>query len=201
MGSNKDKRKSRPDNGQAPRETRIKKDLFTAALHDARAAYWGHVTSARMVFKSDLHATLYLELYRTRIPALAGWTLQAKEFYRKALYKEEILEKMAGYGIPKITLEACLARIKNLEGSKFWRKQTHDEWAKGEYVLQQKIEEAQKNFFEIADASREAFKDTPETIVKLGLENSVEDVVERQKRDERRKWKKKLEEKFKGKNE
>ncbi len=201
MGSSKDKRKSTANHGQTPRETQLKKDMFIAALHEAKAQYWGHVASARIAFKTDRTTTAYLGIHLPEITALGGWTRQAKEFYRKTLNKEEIPEKLAEYGIPKITLETCLARLKNLEGSKFWRKQTQEEWAKGEYVLQQTLEKAKKSFYEMADVSREAFKDTPENIVKLGLENSVEDVIERQKRDERRKWKKKAEEKNEGKSE
>ncbi|MCP5102144.1 MAG: hypothetical protein GY950_02130, partial [bacterium] len=72
-----------------------------------------------------------------------------------------------------------------------WRKHTHEEWAKGEYELQKMYDDVKKTFYKDSGKVREALKDEPEKIVQLGLEKSVEDVLERQEKDKRRKWKKK----------
>jgi hypothetical protein len=155
------------------------------------------MTAARLIFKGDVATLTYLGLQETRFDALYPWTRQTKNFYLNVLDKDEILEKLIQYGISEEDLVESLSKLNELEGNKYWKKQVDEEWAEGEYKLQESFGKLREWMTEFEDTVRVACKEAPEQVVKLGFEESVEDVIERQKLDERRAWKKRLEEKAK----
>lgn len=192
MGKDNDKNNttSTPNNKTIPRETQLKKTLYEEKRLEIKRMYWVHMTSVRLLFKNDAAILIQLLLVEKHDSRIYPWTQQAKEFYRKVIHNETILERLTEYGIRKENLELAQLKLKELEGNKFWKKQCDDEWTEGEYKLQESFLKLQEWMDDFEETSREAFKDQPEYLVKLGFEKSVEDALERQKKDERRKWKK-----------
>jgi hypothetical protein len=182
-----------PNNIQLPRESQLKKAQYQAKLYAAQHMYRVHMTAARIIFKADMTVLTSLALQETRWDSIFPWTRQAKEFYRKVLYNEEILGKMIDYGITREELELALLKLKDLEGNKYWKKQCNEEDAAGEYRLMGHMEKLVEYMEDFEYVSRLAFKDKPQYLVTLGFEKSLEDAIESQKRDERRKWKTKSE--------
>jgi len=178
-----------PNNVQLPRESQLKMSQYLSKLQAIRRMYWIHATAARGIFKENMGAMVSLSLQQTRWGFISPWTQQAKEFYQKVLHNEDLLKKMIDYGISSEELELGLLKLKDLEGNKFWRKQCNEEYVAGEYRLSEVMARLANQMQECEIASRQAFKDQPEILVHLGLEKSVEDAIESQKRDERRKWK------------
>lgn len=178
-----------PNNIQLPRESQLKKSQYLSKLRVIQRMYWIHMTVARFIFKDDLGAITSLALQETRWNLNFPWTRQAREFYQKALYNEEFLVKMVDYGISREELELGLLKLKDLEGNKYWKKQCEEEYVDVEYRLSEVKERLAKHMQECEYASRQAFKDQPQHLVTLGFEESLEDAIESQKRDERRKWK------------
>jgi hypothetical protein len=148
------------------------------------------MTAARLLFKGDMSTLTSLGLHETQFDTLYPWTMQAKKFYLNVLEKDEILQELIRFGFREDDLVESLSKLNELEANKYWRKQTDEEWAEGEYKLQQSFKDLQEWMGEFEDTVRIACKDKPEYVVKLGFEDSVEDVIERQKLDERRTWKK-----------
>ncbi len=178
-----------PNNVQLPRESQLKMSQYLSKLHAIQRMYWIHMTVARIIFKNDLGAIISLALQETRWDLIYPWTRQAKEFYQKALYNEEILVKMIEYGISREELELALLKLKDLEGNKYWRKQCNEQYVDVEYRMSEVQARLVKHMQEYEYASRQAFKDKPQHLVTLGFEESLEDAIESQKRYERRKWK------------
>ncbi len=176
-------------NHRVPRETSFKKAVYEATLFGLRKKYWVHVTAARYLFKDDIVAFALLHLHKTRFAHLYPWTRQAKDFYRKILKNDEAIKKLTQYDISEQELKTTLKQLKELEGNKFWKKQTHEDWARSEYKFQQAYKEARETFTKVAEVSHTAFKDQPETLVELGLGKSIEEVLEKQEKDQRRRWK------------
>lgn len=177
------------NNIRLPRESQLKMSQYLSKLQAIRRMYWIHITVARFIFKNDLRAMISLALQETRWDLIFPWTRQAKEFYQKTLYNEEFLGKMIEYGISREELELGLLKLKDLEGNKYWKKQCDEEYVDVEYRLSEVTARLAKHMQECEYASRQAFKDHPQHLVTLGFEESLEDVIESQKRDERRKWK------------
>ncbi|HLP45231.1 MAG TPA: hypothetical protein VK469_04755 [Candidatus Kapabacteria bacterium] len=177
------------NNIRLPRESQLKMSQYLSKLQVIRRMYWIHMTVARFIFKNDLRAMSSLALQETRWDLIFPWTRQAKEFYQKTLYNEEFLGKMIESGISREELELGLLKLKDLEGNKYWKKQCDEEYVDVEYRLSEVTARLAQHMQECEYASRQAFKDQPQHLVTLGFEESVEDVIERQKRDERRKWK------------
>lgn len=185
------------DSDQSSRANGLRESIYMAKLYGVKRRSWKHMTAARLIFKGDVPTLTYLGLHETRFDALYPWTRQTKNFYLKVLDTDEILEKLIQYGISEEDLVEGLSKLNELEGNKYWKKQVDEEWAEGEYKLQESYGKLKEWMTEFEDTVRVACKDKPEHVVKLGLEKSVEDVIERQKLDERRAWKKILEEKAK----
>lgn len=183
------------NNNHVPRDTMLRKAIYEAKLFGARRGFWVHATAARFLFKDDIPTLTRLGLHEKRDTRLYPWTQQAKHFYVKALKDDNVIQKLNQYDIPEDELETRLKKLKELEGNKFWKKQTDEEWAKGEYRMMESMEKLADFMEGFEAASRDAFKDKPEYLVTLGMEKSVEEAIERQKLDERRKWKNKEREK------
>ena len=196
MGKNNRTGKSDITPGAAalPRESQLKKAIYESKLQEMRQTYWVHMTAARLVFKNQPDILINLKLDEKQNHSLFPFTQQAKFFYRKILQDDQLRESMEQYGVTKEDMDLAHLKLKDLESNKFWKKQYEDELNQGEYELQESFQRLKAWMEDFEKASREAFKDTPKHLVTLGFEKSVEDALERQKRDERRKWKNKHEE-------
>ncbi|MCP5052502.1 MAG: hypothetical protein GY940_35365 [bacterium] len=174
---------------QVPKQTLLKKEWFEAQLQEARVLHRVHRTALRILFQSDLKVLYHFELNDKEEASLTLWTAQARDFYRKTLNRADILDKMTQFGIQRTQLELCLAKIKDLEANKLWRKQTHEEWVKGEYNLQDKMNSMMEHYEKARDAVYEIYKDQPEVLVEFGLAKNVEEAIELRKKTERQQWK------------
>lgn len=180
-------------NTRLPRESQLKMSQYQSKLKAVRRMYWIHVTAARIIFKNNIVTMISLGIHETRWDLIFPWTKQAREFYQKVLHNEEILGKMIDYGITREELEQCLLKLKELEGNKYYKKQSQEESVKVNYQLSEANAKIVKDMEYYEWASRQAFKDKPQILVDLGFEKSVEDAIESFKRDDRRQWKTKSE--------
>lgn len=196
MGNNEEIEKTGITPGAAPlpRESQLKKAVYESKLQEMRGTYWVDMTTARIVFKNESETLISLKLDEVQNHSLYPFTQNAKFFYRRILQDDRLCEKMNGHGVTREKIELTLLKLKDLESNKFWKKQCEDEFNQGEYQLQESYQRLKEWMDDFEKASREAFKDTPKHLVTLGFEKSVEEALERQKKDERRKWKKKHEE-------
>lgn len=187
-----------PGGTPLPRETQLKKAIYEAKLQEMRGIYWVDMTAARLVFKNEPTALVIMKLDEKQNHGLFPFTQQAKFFYRRILQDDYMRDKMEQFGITREEMELSLLKLKDLEGNKFWKKQYEEELNEGEYELQESYQRLKVWMDDFEKASRNAFKDEPRHLVTLGFEKSVEDALERQKKDERRKWKNKRDEREEG---
>lgn len=180
-------------NVRLPRESQLKMSQYQSKLKAVRRMYLIHVTAARIIFKNNMVTMISLGIHETRWDLIFPWTKQAREFYQKVLHNEEILGKMIDYGISREEPEQMLLKLKDLEGNKYYKKQSQEETVKVNYQLSEANAKIAKDMEYYEWASRQAFKDKPQHLVTLGFEKSVEDAIESFKRDERRQWKTKSE--------
>ena len=95
-------------------------DTLAARHAAARAIYQRQVAIARVALRDDRSAAQKLDL-AARQRRLAGWLLQAQQFYANALCNAAIVEALERYGVTRPQLEqgqALVAEVMDSHGTK-----------------------------------------------------------------------------------
>ena len=95
-------------------------DTLAASHAAARAIYQRQVAIARVALRDDRSAAQKLDL-AARQRRLAGWLLQAQQFYANALCNAAIVEALERYGVTRPQLEqgqALVAEVMDSHGTK-----------------------------------------------------------------------------------
>jgi hypothetical protein len=85
--------------------------------------YINHITLACVVFRANRGALQTLKLVGNRETSLAGWLLQARQFYSNALSNEMIGTKLAEYGLTRDKLEAGKQQISAVDADSVVQRQ------------------------------------------------------------------------------
>ncbi|MCU0288138.1 MAG: hypothetical protein MUF15_17295 [Acidobacteria bacterium] len=138
------------DNAQLPSD--LKKAQCLAKIQAIQHPYWIHMTAARIIFKNDLTILNDLDIKSIHCDSIISWSQQARDFYHKILYNDEILKKIATFGITREELESVFFKLKELEGNKYWKKYWKEKMSGWLSVLENDL--------------RETYKDDPEKLAK-----------------------------------
>jgi len=193
MNNDKDTAKdgpNTPNNVRLPRETQLKKAQYQAMLLEVQQMYWIHMTTARIIFKSDIIAMNTLDLQETRWDSIFSWTSQAKEFYHNVLHTDEFLKKMIAYGITGEELEQGLLKLKELEGDKYWKKQCNEEDAPGKSRPVNLVEKIRELAAAAEKASRRTFQEELKHRLEKFFAKAMEKAIEKKKKQMQRKLEK-----------
>ncbi len=103
----------------------------TAALKTAwkvaKASYMPHLKIARIAFKDRGGIATELALVGSRKQGLASWLAQSSQFYTNALANEQILTRLAQYGITAQKLKASQAKVNALAAASALQKKRKGE--------------------------------------------------------------------------
>ena len=145
----------------------------TAALHDARDAahttYMQHVKVARVAL-TDPGLQRDLGLDGPREKALLGWLDQARNFYRSALAKPDVVTALTPFGMDAITLQAgadavdAVYTVRNAREDESGEAQTSTEQRDAALAA---MDRWMGDFLRVA---RVAFEDEPQQLERLGVQ-------------------------------
>jgi len=144
-------------------------DVYKTAWQQARAPYIDLIKIARVAFEHDRGARQTLGLATRRRADLAGWHVQAQQFYDGALARADILHQLAIYGITPAMLEAGRQRVATVLACDAARRQRRggalDATRRRDTALAA-LESWMRDFLKVAHI---ALKDRPQLLARLGV--------------------------------
>lgn len=142
---------------------------LNSTWNSAKKEYIRFIKISRIALKGEVAIFQKLDLLGRRKESLSGWIAQAKQFYLNALLDATVLDKLAGFGITQVKLEAGKALLENTE-----IKNAVQEKEKGE--AQQATKERDKATDELFEwlsdfivIARIALEEKPQMLEKLGI--------------------------------
>jgi hypothetical protein len=145
------------------------KDALTGFEQQARLAYMRHVRVARVVFMKDRGTLHKLGLTSARKKTLAGWLLQADQFYTNALLDPTIVSALAAHRVPVQQLEAGKLQVGEIAARRIARN-GHKGTARAATRSRDMAMDALEQWLAAFKAmARVALEDQPHTLEKLGL--------------------------------
>ncbi len=82
---------------------------------EANGAYMRYTKVARIALRDQRGTMSKLGLRGRRKRAIAGWLVQARQFYGNLLTEEQLLERMSEFGITQAKLEMSQAQVDEVE--------------------------------------------------------------------------------------
>ena len=113
-----------------------------------------------------------LGLHGNRKQTLSGWLSQAGDFYTIALNNEEILARLARYGLTQAKLEAGLAEVRAVEAANLAQKQGRGDVRSATKACAAASSELKAWMRDFVTVARVALHDQPHLLDKLGLSRS-----------------------------
>jgi hypothetical protein len=145
------------------------RDALTTFEQQAQDTYMRHVRVARVVYMKDRGTLHKLGLTSVRKRTLAGWLLQADQFYTNALQDPAIASALAAHKLSAQQLEAGKTQISEIAARRIARN-GHQGMAKAATSSRDKALDALEQWLIAFKAmARVALEDQPHTLEKLGL--------------------------------
>jgi len=160
------------------------KEKFDKAFNDAHDVYIEHISLTRLALDDEPSERTMLSLDGKRSQTLAIWLRHANRFYNNTIDNEEMLNKIARYGITNEKLKEAKELIKTLE-------LVDDEHDRGKGAAQKSTNKRNKAFrkldkwmSEYIKVCRFALKEKPQLLEKLGIIVLSEGYVRKSKKKE-----------------
>jgi hypothetical protein len=145
----------------------------TAALNQdwdkAKASYMRLVKITRVAFKGDVGTATRLGITGKRKDSLAGWLLQAQQFYTNALISPDLLTTLAKYGVTSAKLEAAQAEMYAVEVANQRQEKEKGEAQDATQARKAAIASLNKWLSDFVAIARIALEERPQLLESLGI--------------------------------
>jgi hypothetical protein len=145
----------------------------TAALKQswdkAKVSYVRLVKITRVAFKGDAGTATRLGLNGKRKNTLAGWLLQAQQFYSNALSSPDLLVTLAKYGVTLTKLEAAQAEMYAVELANQQQEREKGEAQDATQARDAAIAALNKWLSDFVAIARIALEERPQLLESLGI--------------------------------
>ncbi len=144
-------------------------DTMNRLWKDANKVYMRYVKVARIALRDQQGAMSKLSLRGQRKRTIAGWLVQARQFYSNLLAEAELLAQMAEYGITQAKLEAGQAQVDDVEQAHHVQKQKRGQAQAATQARDATLDALSQWVSDFISIARLALQERPQYLEKLGV--------------------------------
>jgi hypothetical protein len=144
-------------------------DALTSAERQAHATYIRHIKIARVALEGNRGALLALHLVGRRKYTLAGWLMQAQQFYAAALADATIQRKLAEFGLTGIMLKDGMRQIEAVAACYAASRQQRGTAQNATSTRNAALTDLEVWMRDLKTIARVALKDRPQLLEQIGV--------------------------------
>ncbi len=144
-------------------------DRVNRLWEEAHKVYMKYVTIARIALRDWRGALSKLDLHGQRKRAIAGWIIQARQFYDGLLAEAEMMALMAEFNVTQEKLEAGRAQVDDVEKAHRIQGKERGEAQIATQARDAAMDELEQWMSDFIAIARLALEDNPQALEKLGI--------------------------------